>query len=66
MTSKQKGLTLIEMILAVSVVVLVLSLTMTSFNQDGQRAESLQARLQMVRAVYETVGCHLKLHSMGP
>lgn len=46
----QAGLTLIEMVIAVSVIVLLLVLTTMGLNQDKQRAQSLEAKLQLVRA----------------
>lgn len=50
MTSKQEGLTLVEMVIALSVIVLVLVLASLNFDQNGRRAESLQAKMQLVRA----------------
>ena len=46
----QAGLTLLEMVIGLSVIVLLLVLTMTIFNQNSSRAQSLEAKMQLVRA----------------
>ena len=49
-SSLQAGLTLIEMVIALSVIVLLLLVVAMGFNQNKQRAESLEAKLQLVRS----------------
>ena len=50
LSSLQAGLTLLEMVIALSVVVLVLVLTIMGFSQNSGRAQSLEAKMQLVRA----------------
>ena len=48
--ARQAGLTLIEMVIALALVVLIITATVSTLGQDSQKAELLQAKLQLVQA----------------
>lgn len=48
--ARQRGLTLLEMVIALSLVVLIITATVSTLGQDSQKAEMLQAKLQLVQA----------------
>lgn len=48
--ARQAGLTLIEMVIALSVVVLIISATVIGLDQTARHAEMVQAKLQLVQA----------------
>jgi prepilin-type N-terminal cleavage/methylation domain-containing protein len=47
---RQAGLTLIEMVIALSIVVLIVTATVGTLDQQARKAEMLQAKLQIVQA----------------
>ena len=48
--TRQIGLTLIEMVIALSLVILVIAATVGTMNQQSRTAEMMQAKLQLVQA----------------
>lgn len=50
LSKRQSGLTLIEMVITLSIVVFIITVSVMSMDQNGQRAENLQAKLQLVRS----------------
>lgn len=48
--SRQAGLTLIEMVLALSIIILIIGATVGSIGQQSRHAEMLQAKMQIVQA----------------